>query len=168
MYNFFRFIIFITFIIMVPSIFKFVDNMIKLVQLLKEKNSNIILIDELCNLTGEEFRRWCINYLDKNYNYKFGEYDYSRDENRDFICVKDNSKIYVNCIKYSSNKNMKEIIEVEHIKRLLAIMESKALKKSLIITTGYVTKEAYSYIKSLPKEYSIDIFERGKFTIEYA
>ena len=168
MYNFLRFIVFIAFIIMVPSTFKLADNMIKLFKLLKERNSNIMLIDELHNLTREEFRRWCISYLYKNYNYEFSEYHQSGDGNRDFVCIKDDSKIYINCIKYSSSRNIKERIDVEHIKRLLALMESKALKKSLIITTGYVTKEAYNYIKALPKEYSIDIFEREKFNTEYA
>lgn len=114
------------------------------------------------NLSPTEFEVWC-GHLLEILGYENIEYteviENSGDGGKDIICYKDGIKIYVECKRYSMEKDARYKVSRGIIEKFFGVMIGDNVCKGLLLTTATPTGDAIEYAKKLPKGYSIEIFD---------
>lgn len=125
----------------------------------------IIQIEDLDELTPNEFEYWCGNFLDKEGFNNIYITPKESDGGKDIICNKANEIYYVECKRFVLSDEAKYQIDIEIAKKLIGSMASENITNGIIITSGIFTKEAINYIETLPKLYKILMYN-GEDLIE--
>lgn len=128
---------------------------------------NNVTIDDIQNLTGREFEKFCNWTLQKN-GYDTTLLQESNDYGRDIIIHKDDEDIYVECKRYTPNATRTEnfMIGREICEKLAGAMISNGVTKGIIMTTGNVHRNATEYISRLKKNSDLDIQIWDMYKIE--
>ncbi|QGU94279.1 hypothetical protein GOM49_03355 [Clostridium bovifaecis] len=132
----------------------------KNIQRLKE---GILTTTDLLNLSPKEFGHWAASFLEKQSFTDIVAASDGSDGGKDIICIRNDETYYVKC-KGCSQYNF---VDIEATRRLLGTMEIDGVKNGIIITTGMVTEKAINYIYSLPKPYSIIVYDGKSLINEY-
>lgn len=125
---------------------------------LKKKTYNGVTLDNIHNLSGREFEKFC-NWLLQQNGYKTTLLSESNDYGRDIIIHNGNEDIYVECKRYTPNatKTEKYMIGREICEKLAGAMVSNGVSKGIIMTTGNVHANAIEYINRLKKNSNLNI-----------
>ncbi|MFU0824667.1 restriction endonuclease [Clostridium sp.] len=164
---------FISFLLLVPisiSIIKTIYRLINLVKTYKKESIHIEILkegilttDDLEDLSPKEFEHWSALFLEKQGFTDIIVSPYGPDGGKDIVCKRGTETYYVECKKYSKSN----FVDVEIARKLVGAMEVDEIKNGIIITTGLLTKRAIDYIYSLPKPYSITVYDGASLVKEY-
>ncbi|MCM0649047.1 restriction endonuclease [Clostridium swellfunianum] len=123
--------------------------------------------EDLYNYTPREFEEWCAEFIAAK---GFTNIEISQagpDGGKDIVCKRGTETYYVECKRYSYDKNAEHKVELETVRKLVGVMEADCIKNGLIITTGCATSEAIEYANTLPSQYSIGIVEGDDLINQY-
>lgn len=146
----------------------------KLLTLLKSTISNyrkycskINLREELYNLSPREFELWCGDFLKGKGYTGVTVSPPGPDGGVDIKCFYNEEEVYVECKRYYYKNNAPFKVDKDVVRKLVGAMEGNAIKHGMIITTGIATSGALEFIKTLPEEYTIDVFQGDTFDLVY-
>ncbi len=122
----------------------------------------IVAKDEL-HLMGEpdSVYRWVARLLKMMGYTEVVEKELMEDSAYDYTCTSGERTIYIAC-KLWNIKEFDAPVRRSAVQRLVGAMVGDRVKKGMIITTGTLTDEAASYLKSLPVSYKIEILDGTK------
>ena len=127
----------------------------------------IIQIEDLHELTPNEFEHWCADFLGKEGFNNIYITPKGSDDGKDIICNKANHIYYVECKRFVLSQASKYQIDIEIVKKLIGSMASEKITNGIIITSGIFTKEAINYIVTLPKPYKIIMYNGENLVDDY-
>ena len=127
----------------------------------------IIQIEDLHELTPNEFEHWCADFLGKEGFNNLYITPKGSDDGKDIICNKANDIYYVECTKFVLSQSEKHQIDIEIVKKLIGSMASEKITNGIIITSGIFTKDAINYIETLPKPYNILMYNGEDLVEDY-
>ena len=122
----------------------------------------IIKIEDLQELTPDEFEHWCERFLVKEGFYNICATPKGSEVGKDIICKKGNELYYVDCKSFLYNQ-----LDIDIVKKLVGSMVSEKVTKGIIITSGTFTKEAIVYVKTLPSQYKILMYAGKDLVKDY-
>lgn len=170
-------ITFVSTILLVVIIIKFSRLIFKTTNILKtyrreygeieELKSGNISLDNLHNLSPSEFEHWCAIFLEKDGYTDIVVTSEKSDGGKDIVCKKGDETYYIECKRYSYSTKAKNFVDIGVVRKLLGSMEGDRVTNGIIITSGIVTQEALDYANTLPKSYSIDIYDGKDLIKEY-
>lgn len=169
-----NFIVFVFFIITFKVCVDFIYSLYQLLKNVKFTQDNlkrwkqgIINIDDIHDLTPREFEFWCGEFISNLGYKKIEQSQMGPDGGKDIICFLNDEKTYVECKRYSYSKSAKFIVDVQICKKLVGAMVHDNVLRGIIITSGIIKEDCAEYIRSLPKEYSIELYDGSKIIKEY-
>lgn len=151
-------------ILFTPLIGKLI-NQIYLYYKMHKKFENCNLLSNLAHrLTPHEFEIWCSEYLSNLGFTNIMVLPIGPDAGKDIICEKNSEKFYIECKRYSPNSYISSF----QVEKLLGSMISDNIKNGLIITTGYLSKEAKDTLKKIKKPYNINVITSNELSLSYS
>ena len=112
---------------------------------------------DLFELTDLEFNNWCVNFLKRlDYNdVKLCNESIDSNSMKNITCKKEDITLYIHCKRYPYKKSSNDKVTVKDIKCLLGAMICDNVTNGIMITTGFLSKEAQIYLPTIPKNYNI-------------
>lgn len=164
----------ILFLIIIIMATKIVIDLVTLVnEYLKQKREidrlkkGILNLEDLHNLSPNEFEHWCALFLDKEGYTGIEVTPVGPDGGKDIICYRGSLKFYVECKRYVYSKDAKYNVDLEIARKLVGSMEGDGVVNGMIITSGIITNEAIEYINSLPECFNIKLYDGKDLLKEY-
>lgn len=151
-------------IIFSPLIGKLLKSIILLYKQYKKLNTPNSLVQLIYRLTPHEFEIWSAEYLTKLGFTNVTVLPLGIDGGKDIICFKNNEKYYVECKRYHLDNS----VTLYQTEKLLGAMIADNVNNGIIITTGYLSKDAKAFLSSLKKPYNIDIITADDLTLPYS
>lgn len=152
---------------LVYNIFIYINSRIKFTYNIKRLKHGILNIDDIHDLTPNEFEHWCGDFLKKQGFKDVYVTPKSPDEGKDIVCEKNNKKYYVECKKYANSRNAKFKVTKNICKKLVGAMVGDGIANGIIITTGIFTKDSLEYINTLPAQYDFILYDGKDLISEY-
>lgn len=151
--NFSKFTIFICVIIILPVIVNIVDNIIKIFDVVKFKNS---VLNNLSKFDDREFLDFVLEFVNRSYGYSF-------EKNENDVYLNDGG---VSSFLYYNNDNC-DNLNILDIRKLIAFFESKGVKDIFIFTTKILTSDAVEYLESIKNDYRIKYIHGEDLNLNY-
>ncbi len=151
--NFSKFIIFICVIILLPVIVNIVDNIIKILNILKFKNS---VVNNLCDFDNKEFLDFILEFVNRSYGYSFEKHE-------DSIYLNDGKNLI---FLYYNNENF-DNLNLSDMRKLIAYFESKGVKDIFIFTTKTLNSDVIDYLEKIKNDYKIKYIHGKDLDLDY-
>lgn len=130
-------------------------------RLVDEKNrihSDVIKLDEIYNLSPQEFERWCSILLSIMGYENIQNTPLGSDGGKDIICAKDGEPVYVECKRYKYEDDAQFVVDKATMQKLTGTMVGSNIKQGIILTTGKATEEALQFAREL-SDISIKVYD---------
>jgi len=154
-------------VLIIGPLMNIIPELNKTVKLLKILFSKINLKNELYNLSPREFELWCGEFLVNNGYSDVVVSPQGPDGGIDIKCSKYDRMIYVECKRYWLSNKALYFVDEDVVKKLIGAMTADEVTEGMIITTGIVTDGAMEFIKTLPEEFNITVFDGNTFNTTY-
>lgn len=151
--NFFKFLIFVCFIVMLPVILNIIDNVAKIINIVNFKNS---VLKNLCKFNEKEFLDFALEFLNRTY----GFINESK-EDCVYLCNGKTSRFL-----YYNNDDCDKF-DILDARKLIAFFESKGVKQVFIFTTKIFTDDVIKYFESLKIDYDIKYIHGNDLDLNY-
>ncbi len=161
--NFINFLLLVTIFILTLKILHYsyytLKNYLTYKKIITSSQTGEITINDILDLSPYEFEHWCEIFLEKEGYIIENIKNKSGDGVVDIICKRGTETYYVECKKHHKKTKTKLIIDTNTVNKLIGAMVKDEIKNGMIITTGILSKEAIQYIKTMPKEYNLKLYD---------
>ncbi|MDP4089077.1 MAG: restriction endonuclease [Bacillota bacterium] len=135
---------------------------------LKRWKSGMINLDDINNLTFDEFKYWCGEFVSGMGYANIIHVSSIKNESKDIVCKGNGRTVYVKCERYSDNSLNKFTVNIHDCKRLVGAMAHDGVCDGIIITSGFIEEACYEYVRSLQEKYKIKLIDGKRVVQLYA
>lgn len=132
-------------------------------------NYGIVSKVDLGKITNSKFIIWCENLIQKAFKYSnLHITSFSHESIINMTAIKNDERVYISVLQCRYKENEDELeegfmeIDCTKIKELVGTMEHDNVRNAIIITNNSFSKEAISYVNSLPVDYQIKLMDSSK------
>jgi HJR/Mrr/RecB family endonuclease len=151
----------------ISHVIDLIKTIIKTGDNLERWKMGIINLDDIHSLTPREFEYWCGEFISTLGYSNIKQTAIGPDGGKDITCKFNKVATYVECKRYRYDTSADYKVDEQICKKLVGSMVHDRVTHGLIITSGLILGTCTEYVKSLPKEFEINLIDGNKLVELY-